>query len=241
MKSRMIVKLTLCLTVLLLAAGLFGCAGASLPEGLIGEWACGELASDGTTATDFYALYIEKNGKFSLYDTVGNPGIAGKMTRKSSEDDAAKGIVKVSCGSDDFDPPLCWDMQERDELEYEILEDGTMRLGHNGVWLSFYEEDTYKVYKISLADRSAPEYQWELQQSGDGAVTFTTEELEDEDVGVWRIYDLYAEKAGDVLVTVNYRNHDAVMYTVSFDLTVNENDTIHENGVAGDVDDAMTD
>ncbi len=240
MKRRMIVKLTLCLTVLLLAAGLFGCAGASLPEGLIGEWTCEELASDGTTSTDFYALYIEKNGKFSLYDTVGNPGIAGRMTLKSSEDDAAKGIVKVSCGSDDFDPPLCWDMQERDELDYEILDDGTMRLGHNGVWLSFYEENTYKVYKISLADRSAPEYQWELQQSGDGAVTFTTEELEDEDVGVWRIYDLYAEKAGDVLVTMNYRNHDAVMYTVSFDLTVNENGTIHENGVDGDVDDAMT-
>mgnify|MGYP000015254525 FL=1 len=240
MKRRIIGKLTLCLAVLLLTAGLTGCVGKSLPEGLIGEWTCEKFASDGTTATDFYALYIEKNGKFSLYDTVGNPGISGKMTLKSTEEDAVMGTVTVSCNSDDFDPPLCWDMQESDELEYEIPEDGRMRLGYNGIWLSFYEDNTYEVYKIRLADRSAPEYQWELLQSGDGAVNFTTEMLEDEDVGIWRIYDFYAEKAGNVLVTMNYRNKDTVMYTVSFDLAVNDNGTIHENGIGGDVDDAMT-
>lgn len=196
MKRRIIGTLTLCLAVLLLTAGLTGCVGKSLPEGLIGEWTCEKFASDGTTATDFYALYIEKNGKFSLYDTVGNPGISGKMTLKSTEEDAVMGTVTVSCNSDDFDPPLCWDMQESDE--------------------------------------------WELLQSGDGAVNFTTEMLEDEDVGIWRIYDFYAEKAGNVLVTMNYRNKDTVMYTVSFDLAVNDNGTIHENGIGGDVDDAMT-
>ena len=78
-----------------------------------------------------------------------------------------------------------------------------------------------------VAASSAPEYQWELLQSGDGAVNFTTEMLEDEDVGIWRIYDFYAEKAGNVLVTMNYRNKDTVMYTVSFDLAVNDNGTIY--------------
>lgn len=155
MKRRIIGKLTLCLAVLLLTAGLTGCVGKSLPEGLTGEWTCEKFASDGTTATDFYALYIEKNGKFSLYDTVGNPGISGKMTLKSTEEDAVMGTVTVSCNSDDFDPPLCWDMQESDE--------------------------------------------WELLQSGDGAVNFTTEMLEDEDVGIWRIYDFYAEKESMIM------------------------------------------
>lgn len=63
---------------------------------------------------------------------------------------AVMGTVTVSCNSDDFDPPLCWDMQESDELEYEIPEDGRMRLGYNGIWLSFYEDNTYEVLKSDL-------------------------------------------------------------------------------------------
>lgn len=31
------------------------------------------LASDGKTATEFYAMDINTDGSFSLYDTVGNP------------------------------------------------------------------------------------------------------------------------------------------------------------------------
>lgn len=118
-----------------------GCGSVDLPEGLIGEWNCEDVASDGETATDFYAMYINEDGSFSLYDTVGNPGIAGKMTLGETEgNDAASGTLKVSCGTDDFDPPECWDMTEEDELEYEIPESGRLRLGHNGVWLSFYED-----------------------------------------------------------------------------------------------------
>ncbi len=41
--------------------------------------------------------------------------------------------------------------------------------------------------------------EWELLQSGDGAVNFTTEMLEDEDVGIWRIYDFYAEKESMIM------------------------------------------
>ena len=240
MKRRIIGKLTLCLAVLLLTAGLTGCVGKSLPEGLIGEWTCEKFASDGTTATDFYALYIEKNGKFSLYDTVGNPGISGKMTLKSTEEDAVMGTVTVSCNSDDFDPPLCWNMEEKDTLEYEILDGGKMRLGHNGVWLTFYDMYTHAVYEIRLADRSNPEYQWDMKQSGDGEVKIVTDTIPDEDVGIWRLYDLTGTKPGDLTITMAYHNETETMYTVTFDLTVNEDGTIHENDIDGDVDEAMT-
>ena len=130
----------------LMLLGLCGCSEKVVPEGLVGNWNCREMASDCTTTTGFYALYINDDGSFSLYDTCGNPGISG--TLGASKDDSSKGVLRISCEGDDFDPPSCWAMGKKDELEYELLEKGQMRLGHNGVWLSFYDEYTYEEYQI---------------------------------------------------------------------------------------------
>ena len=108
-------SLSISVLIFLLALALSGCGSTDLPEALTGSWTCEPLASDGKTATEFYAMDINTDGSFSLYDTVGNPGISGKMElEKSSGDRQSKGIVRVSCGSDDFDPPLCWSMKEED-------------------------------------------------------------------------------------------------------------------------------
>ena len=219
----------------------WGCSSAKLPDGLIGEWTCEELASDGETATDFYAMYINEDGSFSLYDTVGNPGIAGKMTlKKVQKNDRNQGTVKISCDTDDFDPPVCWNITEEDELKYEILGSGKIRFGHNDIWLSFHDEKVYDTYKIKLADRSNPEYKWEMRQRGKGRATFQTDTISDEDVGMWRIYDFTGTEPGDLEIEMEYTDGNNVMYTVVFDLTVNEDEMIRENDVSGDVDEAMT-
>ena len=125
----------------------WGCSSAKLPDELIGEWTCEEFASDGETATDFYAMYINEDGSFSLYDTVGNPGIAGRMTlEKVEKNDRNQGTVKISCDTDDFDPPVCWNITEEAELKYEILGSGKIRFGHNDIWLSFYDEKVYDTH-----------------------------------------------------------------------------------------------
>lgn len=131
-------------------------------------------------------------------------------------------------------------MKEEDTLEYEILDGGKMRLGHNGVWLTFYDAYTHAVYEIRLADRSNPEYQWDMKQSGDGEVKIVTDTILDEDVGIWRLYDLTGTKPGDLTITMTYHSETETMYTVTFDLTINEDGTIHENDIDGDVDEAMT-
>lgn len=56
-----------------------GCALQSVPSIVIGDWNCQPYASDHYTDTSFYALHIEKDGTFSLYDKVGNPGIDGML------------------------------------------------------------------------------------------------------------------------------------------------------------------
>ena len=68
----------------LMLLGLCGCSEKVVPEGLVGNWNCREMASDCTTTTGFYALYINDDGSFSMYDTCGNPGISG--TLGTSED-----------------------------------------------------------------------------------------------------------------------------------------------------------
>ena len=110
----------------------------------------------------------------------------------------------------------------------------------NGVWLSFYDENTYTVYKVRLADRSAPEYKWKPVQRGKGRVDFQTDTLSDEDVGTWQIYDFTGIEPGDLEIEMQYTNGNSIMYSVTFDLTVNEDGMIQENHVDGDVDEAMT-
>lgn len=104
-----------------------------MPTGLVGQWACERLASDGETDTSFYELRIEEDGSFSLYDVAaGNPGISGQMGNDTGN--------KLEChfDMDDFDVPFCWDLNpSKDALEYELDAD-TLRLGHNGVWMTFH-------------------------------------------------------------------------------------------------------
>lgn len=106
---------------------------AGVPDGLVGLWDCDEYASDGKTDTSFYELRIEEDGSFSLYDAAaGNPGISGQMGNDTGS--------RIECrfDTDDFDVPYCWDVRSsRDTLEYEIYAD-TLRLGHNGVWMTFH-------------------------------------------------------------------------------------------------------
>ncbi len=106
---------------------------SGVPDGFAGEWECEDLASDGETDTSFYAMWIEEDGGFSMYDAAaGNPGISGMMGNATDH--------SVDCvfNMDDFDVPFCWEIDgETATLEYE-LEDDTLRLGHNDVWMVFH-------------------------------------------------------------------------------------------------------
>ena len=79
-----------------------------------------------------------------------------------------------------------------------------------------------------------------MVQRGKGRVDFRTDTLPDEDVGAWQIYDFTGIEPGDLKIEMQYTNGNSIMYSVTFDLTVNEDGTIRENSVDGDVDDAMT-
>lgn len=126
--------------VIAIAALCTGCGGAKVPERLIGQWECADLASDGYTDTSFYALTIEKDGTFSLYDqAAGNPGISGTM---KGDDTGKLGILELTCNEEDFDPPVCWaKMQPKARVRYKIMSDGTIRLGYVGIWLIFTKAD----------------------------------------------------------------------------------------------------
>lgn len=121
--------LTLGLTVLLVACG----KSATVPKALIGNWKCAETASDGETYTGFYALEVQQNGEFSLYDQeAGNPGIEGTMKQ------AGKNKIACKFRMDDFDPPVGWEkLQQEDCLEYEVVGDNEIRLGYDTMWLTF--------------------------------------------------------------------------------------------------------
>ena len=111
-----------------------GC-GEKVPERLIGQWDCAEYASDETTETGFYALTIQKDGTFSLYDKVGNPGISGTM---KGEDTGKLGILELKCNEDDFDPPFCWSsLRKNSRIRYKIMSEDTIKLGYVGIWLTF--------------------------------------------------------------------------------------------------------
>jgi len=135
----------LILIVALLILSVTGCkenAGdphaPGVPLSIVGDWDCRETASDGETATGFYALQIGEKGDFSLYDTVGNPGISGSLTYDGYED---SGTLQLDCSSEDFDPPFCWDIETDSVLEYEVEGDSVLKLGYEGVWLTFDRSD----------------------------------------------------------------------------------------------------
>ncbi len=106
-----------------------------VPKALTGEWVCQDSSYGCEAGYGYLALRIEKNGHFSLYDAeAGNPGISGTMKGSA---DALTGTVEINCGSDDFDPPACWDIEEKDTLEFEAVTPGRIKLSHNGKSLSF--------------------------------------------------------------------------------------------------------
>lgn len=135
MKRVLITALALAAAMTMLIA-FTGCGGSKVPERLVGEWDCAELASDGYTDTSFYALTIEKDGTFSLYDkAAGNPAISGTM---KGDDTGKLGILELTCNEEDFDPPVCWaKMQKNTRVRYKIMSDDTIRLGYVGIWLTF--------------------------------------------------------------------------------------------------------
>ena len=55
-----------------------------------------------------------------------------------------------------------------------------------------------------------------------------------------RTPDFTGLEPGDLEIEMQYTNGNSIMYSVTFDLTVNEDGTIGENHVDGDVDEAMT-
>ena len=135
MKKALVTAIALAASIIMLVA-LTGCGGSKVPERLVGQWECADLASDGYTDTSFYALTSEKDGTFSLYDeAAGNPGISGTM---KGDDTGKLGILELNCNEEDFDPPVCWaKLQKNSRLRYKIMSDGTMRLGYVGIWLIF--------------------------------------------------------------------------------------------------------
>ncbi len=73
--------------------------------------------------TGYLALEIAKNGKFSLYDWSGNPGVSGKI-KKSTENQ-----LYFSAKKTDFDPPKPWfELKYQDELTYQFVSPDKLHL-----------------------------------------------------------------------------------------------------------------
>ncbi len=223
--------------IMLFTFSLCSC-GAEVPEALTGKWVCQDSSYGCKAGYGYLALRIEDNGHFSLYDEqAGNPGISGTVTGTKN---ALAGTVSIRCGSDDFDPPACWDLKTRDVLEFEASEPGRIRLSHNGKTLSFANYTSEEAFtSFSLADRSE-NYKWEYDMKGTGRISLDIKTEPDADAVSWQRYTVRGLSAGDVLLTMKYKNGDKVMYTVTFDITVADDGTIRENGRSGDIDEAMT-
>ena len=135
MKSRSITVIFALLAVSLLMI-ITGCGQSyNAPAGIVGQWDCRDTASDETTDTSFYALTVDEDGSFSLYDEAsGNPGISGKMY---CDDTGNLGIINIECDDADFDPPVCWSIGKEARLRYKVVSKDTIKLGYVGVWLIF--------------------------------------------------------------------------------------------------------
>ena len=135
MRNKLVILFAFTAAIIMLVA-FTGCGGPKVPERLVGQWQCADLASDGYTDTSFYALTIEEDGTFSLNDeAAGSPAISGTM---KGDDTGKLGILELTCNEDDFDPPVCWaKMQKNSRVRYKIMDENTIRLGYVGIWLIF--------------------------------------------------------------------------------------------------------
>jgi hypothetical protein len=139
---RPVILLAALLAVMVLLAACGGADQASsddasfdsgVPDGFAGQWECEDLASDGETDTSFYAMRIEEDGTFSMYDEgAGNPGISGTMGNPTDS------TVDCRFDMEEFYVPFCWEIDgENATLSYELDQD-TLRLGHNDVYMIFH-------------------------------------------------------------------------------------------------------
>lgn len=128
-------KTVLAAVAIIMLFTLSGC-GSAVPERLVGEWQCDDTASGNHVDTGFYALRIESDGNFSLYDAeAGNPGISGTM---KGDDTGKIGILELSCDKGDFDPPACWpNLHTNSRIRYKILDENSFKLGYVGIWMTF--------------------------------------------------------------------------------------------------------
>lgn len=117
---------------------------AYMPKAVRGSYICEKTASDKKTDTFYYALSIERK-TFSIYDfEAGNPGIEGRIYRigkgKTGKGYIRQGILGIKCNSADFDPPACWKLKLKDKLIYRLVNKNTIKLGHNGIVLTFHRD-----------------------------------------------------------------------------------------------------
>lgn len=121
--------------ILVMAFALAGC-GSAVPDRLVGDWKCDPTSSGNPVDTSFYALTIEDNGTFSMYDQeAGNPAISGTM---EGDDTGKIGLLNLKCTEEDFDPPACWlNLKPNSEIRYRIMDENTIKLGYVGIWMTF--------------------------------------------------------------------------------------------------------
>jgi len=135
MRNKLVILFAFTAAIIMLVA-FTGCGGPKVPERLVGQWQCADLASDGYTDTSFYAITIEEDGTFSLNDeAAGKPSLSGTM---KGDDTGKLGILELTCNEDDFNPPVCWaKMQKKSRVRCKIMDENTFRLGYVGIWLIF--------------------------------------------------------------------------------------------------------
>lgn len=100
--------------------------------------------------------------------------------------------------------------------------------------------DREPAFEFRLASRSAPIYKWEMEQEGQGAVDIKKDRERDPDVRYWEVYQLFGSEPGSLTIIMKYTDGKEVMYTMTYDLTINEDGSITVNSVDGDVDEATT-
>lgn len=133
--KKILSRTTLILIAALLALALSAC-GSTIPERLVGEWKCDDHASGNKADTSFYSLSIAEDGSFSLDNAnTGKPDLAGTM---KGDDTGKLGILELTCDDENFNPPEPWySIHKNSRIRYKILDEGTIKLGYVGIWMTF--------------------------------------------------------------------------------------------------------
>ena len=129
-------RVLLITTLVIVAIMAFTACGSAVPDRLVGDWNCDDTPSGNNMYVGFYAMTIESNGNFSIYDAeAGNPGISGTM---KGDDTGKLVILELKCDTEDFDPPICWpNLKPNSRVRYKIVDENTIKLGYVGIWMTF--------------------------------------------------------------------------------------------------------